>query len=378
MVKSRINTQILSYFLSWRLATIVFTFFLINLVEVKNPLTNSDESLILRLWNSWDGGHYIGITLNGYAHLQQFAFFPFYPIVIKTLTFLGFSPYLASLLISNSAFLGALFILEKLARFYDFNTDQINKTIIMIITFPTAFFFLAAYNESLLLFLSLSALYFAKRKLWFLASICVGLASFTKVIGITLVPLLIFELFTQNKLLLKQSITKGYTFFESLFYLLTFGLSGFYLYAYYLYYRSGNPFLFIKIQSYWGRTSAINNPITVLSESVTNFVLPNGTFSLSIQSLEVLIIFAAILLFPFVTKRFGIILGLYTLFLSVFTLLSGKTDSSLRYILTAFPLFLLFGQWATNSKIFFYTYITTGLMLQALLLTLFLMGHWVG
>ena len=366
------DKSILYYFIPYRIATIIFTIFLINLIQVPNDSA-------LKLWTQWDGGHYIGIAENGYKIPQQFAFFPLYPILIKTLTFIGLNASFSALLISNISLIGALTYLYKLGKEYKLSEKVNQKALLFLITFPTAFFFLAAYTESLLLFFSTAALYYAKKQNWFLSALLVGLATFTKFTAIGLIVLLLFEYLSQNRsLLTKQNIKTVFKFTEPILYLLTLGLSGIFLYMFYLFYTMNNPLLFIDIQSHWGRTSTVSNPYEVIVQNFEKFVWINNQFSLTIQSLEVLIIILILILFPFIVKKFGYMLGLYTLFICTFTLFSGKTDSSLRYILTAFPIFWLLAAWAEKSKLFFYTYLISSTMLQALLLTLFLMGNWVG
>lgn len=364
---------IFSYFLSYRLATIIFTIFLINLIQVPNDSP-------LRLWTQWDGGHYIGIAENGYKLLQQFAFFPLYPILIKTLTFIGIDASFAALLISNIFLIGALTFLYKLGKEYNLTEKTNQNTILFLITFPTAFFFLAAYTESLLLFFTTAALYYAKKQNWFLTALLAGLATFTKFTGVLLVFLLLFEYISQHKnfSFTKLNFKKLLKYFEPIFYILTLGLSGLFLYMFYLYYSMNNSLLFIDIQSHWGRTTSFSNPYTVLVQNFEKFVWINNQLSITVQSLEVLIIFITLFLFPFICKKFGYLLGFYTLLVCTFTLFSGKTDSSLRYILTAFPIFWLLSSWADKSKLFFYSYLLTAIMLQTLFLTLFLMGNWVG
>lgn len=367
------NTKaIFHYFLSYRIATIIFTIFLINLIQVPNDSP-------LKLWTQWDGGHYIGIAENGYKVPQQFAFFPLYPILIKTVTFIGLNASFASLLISNIFLIGALTFLYKLGKLYKLTEKINNNTILFLITFPTAFFFISAYTESLLLFLSTASLYYAKKQNWFLSALLVGLATFTKFSAIGLVVLLLVEYISQNRsILTKQNFKTIFKFLEPIFYLLTLGLSGLFLYMFYLFYTTSNPLLFIDIQSHWGRTSTISNPYNILVENFEKFVWINNQFSITVQSLEVLIITLVLILFPFIVRKFGYMLGLYTLFICTFTLFSGKTDSSLRYVLTAFPIFWLLATWADKSKLFFYSYLLTATMLQTLLLTLFLMGNWIG
>lgn len=364
--------ELIKYFLAWRIATIVFSILFLTL------LPNNDIDF-LKIWSNWDGGHYIGIAENGYLYPQQFAFFPLYPILIKTLAFTGLNVTVSALLISNIIFLAAIIMLYKIGKLYNLNTEISKKTILLLISFPTAFFFISAYTESLLLFFLTSAIYFAKKQNWFIAATFSLLATFTKITGLTVFIFLIVEYISQNKnlilelksLSIKQIIKK----LEPLFYLVTLGLSGLYIYMLYLYLLLGDPTFFITVQKSWGRTQTIASPLNTLITDFNKYIMTN-TFS--IQSLEVIIVIISLLLIPFVIKRFGKNLGLLTFFTTTFTLFSGKTESSLRYILLAFPIFWLIAQWSEKSSLLFYTYLFTAIMLQSLFLFLFLNGIWVG
>src|SRR5579875_483077 len=61
-------------------------------------------STIWHSWNQWDTkGHFIVIATQGYANILDTAFFPLYPILMRGVMFLGFSPLISGLLISNIA-----------------------------------------------------------------------------------------------------------------------------------------------------------------------------------------------------------------------------------------------------------------------------------
>ncbi|MCK7515454.1 MAG: hypothetical protein MZV70_73380 [Desulfobacterales bacterium] len=74
----------------------------------------------LDIWGQWDTGWYLDIAKNWYAaeaHYQNYcnyAFFPFYPTLIKLLGAVMGNHFYAGLIISNVSLLGAAILLYKL------------------------------------------------------------------------------------------------------------------------------------------------------------------------------------------------------------------------------------------------------------------------
>ena len=129
-------------------------------------------------WANFDGEHYLAIANLGYGGGEQ-SFFPFYPLLIK---FLGGSALVAQL-ISNFSFLASLFGLFKLIRL-DFSEKIAKLAIILLLFFPTSFYFGAVYTESLFLALVVWSFYFFRKKKFFSGILLGSLSSLTRVIGI--------------------------------------------------------------------------------------------------------------------------------------------------------------------------------------------------
>jgi hypothetical protein len=75
---------------------------------------------------------------------------------------LGGHPLLAGLIVSLSAFAGALLLLYRLARL-ELGDEHAWRVILLISTFPYALYFSAVYTESLFLLLSVGAFYAMRR-----------------------------------------------------------------------------------------------------------------------------------------------------------------------------------------------------------------------
>ena len=121
------------------------------------------------------------------------AFFPLYPLTVRVVSWvLPGDDLFAAILVSNAAFLGALLALFALTT-EAFGVRIARRTIVVTAIFPTAFFFLAPYTESLFLFLSVLAFREARRDRWSGVAVFGGLAALTRSAGILLLPALAFD-----------------------------------------------------------------------------------------------------------------------------------------------------------------------------------------
>src|SRR5258706_5842641 len=98
---------------------------------------------------------------------------------------------------SNCIFLVSLFVFYKIIRF-DYPKKVAYLSLVALLVFPTSFFFGSVYTESLFLFLSLLSFYFARKKWWILAGISGMLLSGTRIVGIAIFPVLLWEFFSSR------------------------------------------------------------------------------------------------------------------------------------------------------------------------------------
>jgi hypothetical protein len=142
---------------------------------------------LLQPWRNWDGHWYALAVREGYDyHEAVTAFFPLYPALLRGGTWLlGGRIELAGVLISNLAFLGALFLLYRLLVI-DFSNAVARRALLSLALFPTAYYFSAVYSESLFLLLSVGCLLAARRDRWRLAGALGFLAALTRSHGILL------------------------------------------------------------------------------------------------------------------------------------------------------------------------------------------------
>jgi Mannosyltransferase (PIG-V) len=143
---------------------------------------------VFTAWEREDALWFMRIAASGYSNSDSSAaFFPLYPLVIRGVSFLlGGHIFAAALLVSNLAFLGALFVLYALTR-SEHSEELARRAVLYAAVFPTALFFFAPYSESLFFLLVLVSFWAARRGQWEAAGLAGLLAALTRNIGLVLV-----------------------------------------------------------------------------------------------------------------------------------------------------------------------------------------------
>ena len=197
--------KLIKLVIAWRLWLTLASLLAINLIPFKPSFPYTDALLaplgpkLLHAWANFDGVHYLTIIQKGYlgTGLIQ-AFFPLYPLLVKFAASLLGNPILAGVVLSTACFFLSLVVLFKLIKL-DYSSTIAQKTLFLVLLFPTSFFFTAFYTESLFFLLVLLAFYSARQGRFLSAGIYGALASATRLVGVFLLPALLVELWLQKK-----------------------------------------------------------------------------------------------------------------------------------------------------------------------------------
>jgi hypothetical protein len=188
--------DIILLFVATRLGLMVVTYFgYILLTAPKYSSTGVDTAALFTSWNHWDAANYVRIAQFGYGSRYDSAFFPLFPLLISIIAHpLGdWSYLLVGTLLSNAAFLGALFVIYQLAT--DILGERVGRrTLLYLCIFPTALYFFAAYNESLFLLLTSGTFLAMRRQKWWIAGILGLFAALTRTAGFLLIIPYLYEL----------------------------------------------------------------------------------------------------------------------------------------------------------------------------------------
>ena len=318
------------------------------------------NSPFLSNWAKWDSQYYVDIAANGYWYTpnqqSNVAFFPLYPMLMRVASIpLGGNFILAGFLISNLAFFGGSIFLYLLTEL-ELDPDSARRAVYYLAFFPSAFFFSSVYTESLFLFLSIGTMYFARKHNWILAAILGILAAATRNLGVLMWALVLWEwlrvqgwrLTAIHKKETWRSFLQGlkYNWFELI--IISLIPLGMLVYIYFLQHNFQRPLAFIETQAAWGRENI--GPIAVIKNNV--MALLNGEVNKGwltrFWNVSTLLIFLALV--PFIWAKLGEGYGIFVLIMLLVPSASA-VGSIFRYVLTAFPAFMLLGWWGRREVV---------------------------
>lgn len=331
----------------------------------------SDEPFgTMNIWSHFDGEHYARLASDGYLNQPNNmspAFFPLYPLLIRSFAALFGGPISVEVLavwgvlISLIALPFALYFVYRIAE-DGWGVRVAQGAVLALAFFPTTFYLNATYTESLFLALSAGAVWATRvRKDLFLACLLAGLATATRNVGLFLVVPLAYEWFRN---------VGYYRWWRGSY--LALAPSGLAAYMGYQWWKFGSPFLFYTDQKDWNREAT--SPLVTISNAwqearggvkwlfdpqvslaelkpdqlMTHLNLANDTYNLAFLILAVVLLIAGLrVLSP---GMWG-----YAFLVSIFPAFFGAPGATLmglsRYVLVAFPLFIVLGVLLRNRTI---------------------------
>jgi hypothetical protein len=149
---------------------------------------------LVTAWERFDALWFLRIAIGGYVDGDGSAvFFPLFPMLIRALSpVLGGHPLAAALIVSHAATFGSMIALYFLTA-GELDERVARRTVLYLALFPTSFFLLAPYSESLFLLLALVSLWAARRRWWWAAGLAGAGAAATRNLGVLLVIPLAIE-----------------------------------------------------------------------------------------------------------------------------------------------------------------------------------------
>lgn len=145
------------------------------------------------LCRQWDAAWYQSIAFEGYTFGRDessAAFFPLYPVLVRLAAFVLRDRCAAALAVSHVALLGAIAGLYALGRARLPRAADARVAIGLALSYPFAFFFVAAYPESLFLCAAVWAFVLAERGRLVAAGVVGAAAAATRLVGLLLLPAL--------------------------------------------------------------------------------------------------------------------------------------------------------------------------------------------
>lgn len=387
------KVKILLIYLLWRLLLFIPVYFAFLYLPYRtgfaytSPLHFIDKNnlvahFLLSPWGNFDGVHYLLIAAYGYT--INAGFFPFFPLTINVISNILGSvsafdviQFLTALFLANIYFVLALLIFYSLVKI-DYKKNIVITSVIFLLVFPTSFFYGAIYSESLFLLLSLASFYFARKRQWFFASIFGSLLTATRIVGIAILPALLWEFFREEIKQFKKGGNKLKLIFKGLpLLIIPLGLLS---YMYFNFIKWGNPFYFLVAQGQFANNRSVNSivffPQTIYRYLKILFSVSANHFEWWIALLEILTFFIISFLFSIAFKkkiRFSYLI--FSLFCFLLPVSSGTFSALPRYSVVLFPLFMALGL-VTNKKIKI-IYAAISIILLFIALMLFSRGYFI-
>lgn len=363
--------EILGLFAIWRILLFFVALFGVGRFPVPyNFYGKGAEIDLFKAWANWDGAHYLAIAQRGYEYSLEFAFFPLYPFLIKLSSFLTLGDYFwAAYLVSAICTIASLIFLYKLIKL-KYDGESGFRGLFYILVFPTSFYLVAAYSESVFLFFSVAAYFFSIQKNWGWGCFFAMLAVITRPMGIILVLALLIEYLLQVKFDLKKMRR------DVLWFLIT--PLGLFWYMFELYQKFKDPLFFIRVQTFWHRSGNFINPLEVLTKNWTMLIKNFSDDYYNFITLSTDYFFTALFLAaaPIIYFKVNKSMGIYVLLMTLLPISSGSLASQSRFVLVLFPFFILLAKWGENRLVNFAVMIFGALFL-GIFAILFINGHWL-
>lgn len=376
--------QIIKYVVVWRLGLIFVAWVGTHLLPFKDSFPYREQYLIpyghplFYSWANFDGVHYLGIAKDGYFAQFTQAFFPLYPILMRYLDILVNNLLLSGLIISHVSLIVGLYYLQELIKL-DYSKAVAKKVVILMLLFPTSFYFGSLYTESLFLMMIVTSFYAIRLKNAKEAIVLAAFSSATRIIGGFMLPALIVEGINNLKLNLKKphkipplNWLKLAPF--------SLSVSGLVAYMWYLHQNFGDALYFLNAQPAFGAERS-SDRIILLYQVIFRYIkmfFNTNPVSLVYYTVNLefwFSILALILLIIAFYKKVRLSYLIFSFGAFFLPTLTGTFSSMPRYVLLLFPIFIVLAQ-IKNKKLYHFI-LSVFLILLVINTILFTRGYWV-
>lgn len=359
-VESRAEAQIVAFYAVTRLA--LLGLMLASLVWPQNggpirSVEHVDNRLgpvvlssprFLRGFGNWDANHFLQIAGGGYDHGTLTAFFPLYPLLIHVLSLGRPGLLIAVGVLVNLVLSAAAIVLFARLVAIDYPA-LVWPACVILLLYPGALFLSLPYSEAIALLTLVAAAYAARTRRWWMAGLMGALAAAARAPDLAIVVLLVAEYAAHGERRLRDVPA------------LLLPFAGTAAYVLYLWTTQGDPLAFVHAEAGWQRT---------IGDLGLAFAHGHATL---VSLLPWLLAFAlALLSIRLVRASYG----LFASALLIANPLTGTFGSSTRYILLAWPVFVLAARYLRNDRVLVTVSAVLALGL-AFFGLLFLHGYWV-
>jgi hypothetical protein len=350
---------------------------------------------------AWDSEYYLAIAVGGYDDPRSpqlaiqnhsgfgkslslsYAFFPFYPWMIRICAFplqvLGLNPIATAAL--AGVIVSALGTLLGMLALYDLTRDHLGeegalRAVFYLLIFPTGFFLLQVYSEGLFVGLAFACLAMLKRKQWLAAALFAAAATLTRAVGVALViPMWIAWFRTEAW----RSLDLRHVFHERsqirTLYHACLAVTPLIVFAIWKFSYLGQAFDYVQVNNFGRGFLSFSKSFLSWSDAFRTMVAFGEPQSSAYYFTEFLGLIIAVST-CIVCLRMDPELGWFSLAVVVISWGSGDIQSFHRYIIGAPAVFLGLALWGRN-QIFDRVWTILSLLLMSILAMLFSFNMWV-
>ncbi|HEX2119036.1 MAG TPA: hypothetical protein VHF91_07620 [Acidimicrobiales bacterium] len=301
-------------------------------------------------WAQWDSGWYFRIASEGYSYAagaqSSVAFFPAYPLAVRTVAVVVEDTYVAGILVTLLAGTAVAALLFAWLR-SRVSPPAAWAALAAFLLFPYAFFLYGVvYADALFVAALLGAFLLLDADRPMLAGLAGAVATAARPVGVVLVAALAVRALERRGALLPSGGWRNFVDWRRARWAdagVLLSLAGLAAWCLYLWSRFDDPFAFASAQAAWDQGAG---PETWLKfqffEDIADLRSPGAW--LLFMAHPVLTVAAACLL-PRVFRRFGLGYGLFATLLVALSAVSTKNFFGMaRYLLAAFPIFAVVGE----------------------------------
>ena len=301
-------------------------------------------------WAQWDSGWYFRIASEGYSYVvgaqSSVAFFPAYPLAVRTLAVVVEDTYVAGILVTLLAGTAVAALLFAWLR-SRVSPPAAWAALAAFLLFPYAFFLYGVvYADALFVAALLGAFLLLDADRPMLAGLAGAVATAARPVGVVLVAGLAVRALERRGALRSSGGWRSFVDWRRARWAdagVLLSLAGLAAWCLYLWSRFDDPFAFASAQAAWDQGAG---PETWLKfqffEDIADLRSPGAW--LLFMAHPVLTVAAACLL-PRVFRRFGLGYGVFATLLVALSAVSTKNFFGMaRYLLAAFPIFAVVGE----------------------------------
>ncbi len=342
-------------------------------------------------WWRWDATHLTNIAVGGYQYNKSStAFLPLFPWLQRGMGYvlcLILQPtsmpdieatyYIAGVILANICYYITILLCYALTE-KEMGTKVARLTVLFLALYPYSIFLFAGYTESLFLLLTVAVFFFLQREQWGLAGICAALLLLTRVAGVLIViPFLILyvqRFWPQWRELVLPWRVMIHTALPVM--IIPLGLG---IWMVHLYRIWHDPFIFRTAEEIWNRHISAPGYGLYLDLKVLTTIKPKAD-EMYTDIMDSIFSIGPIVVLLLGWTRLPLHYWLFSLAIAIFSIstyaVSGNPARCYpRFIMVAFPLFLLYAQWSKSRPVVITLLILFFLILLVVNITLFVTGH---